>query len=142
MDLELPETEIIRIYGKRWDVEFFKVIKPNLKLAKEFRASHTIWMNSHITIVCLRYLCLLQNRVKTLIVVQSAGMFYDCCDEIQDIKLAIDSTSTYFEFYSKSVKSNFRTYGKQNWRVISVLFQFSASIIPTFAPIFRVRKSS
>lgn len=35
-DIELDETEIIRIYGKRWDIEvFFKVCKSYLHLSKE-----------------------------------------------------------------------------------------------------------
>ena len=37
-DIELDETEIIRIYGKRWDIEdFFKVCKSYLHLSKECR---------------------------------------------------------------------------------------------------------
>jgi hypothetical protein len=36
-DLSIPEEEIIRIYGTRWDIEvFFKCAKTLLRLQKEF----------------------------------------------------------------------------------------------------------
>ncbi len=39
-DIELDEKEIIRIYGKRWDIEvFFKTCKQMLKLESEFKRS-------------------------------------------------------------------------------------------------------
>jgi IS4 transposase len=35
-DIALPDEDIVRIYGKRWDIEvFFKMIKQHLRLAKE-----------------------------------------------------------------------------------------------------------
>lgn len=38
-DVDLSEAEIIRIYGKRWDIKvFFKVCKSYLNLSKECRA--------------------------------------------------------------------------------------------------------
>ena len=38
-DISLNEDEIIRIYGKRWDIEvFFKVCKSYLNLSKECRS--------------------------------------------------------------------------------------------------------
>lgn len=88
-DLELPETKIIRIYGKRWDIEvFFKVTKSHLKLAKEFRGQSYDMMISHTTIVCLRYTMLALESRQNLDSRIIGGMFYDCCDELQDIKLA------------------------------------------------------
>lgn len=88
-DLELPETEIIRIYGKRWDIEvFFKVIKSHLRLAKEFQGQSYDMMISHTTIVCLRYIMLALESRQNLDNRTIGGMFYDCCDELQDIKLA------------------------------------------------------
>jgi len=88
-DLELLETEIIRIYGKRWDIEvFFKVIKSHLRLAKEFRGQSYDMMISHTSIVCLRYTMLALESRQNLDNRTIGGMFYDCCDELQDIKLA------------------------------------------------------
>lgn len=40
-DTQLSEEEIIRIYGKRWDIEvFFKACKSYLNLVKEYRGGH------------------------------------------------------------------------------------------------------
>ena len=37
-DTELPDEEVVRIYGKRWSIEvFFKMSKSYLRLAKEFQ---------------------------------------------------------------------------------------------------------
>lgn len=87
-DMTLSGDEIIRIYGKRWDIEvFFKMIKSHLKLAKEFQGQSYDMMVAHTTIVCLRYIMLAlesrQNRDSRTI----GGLFYDCCDELADIKL-------------------------------------------------------
>nr|WP_052306573.1 transposase [Acetivibrio clariflavus] len=57
-DTSLPETEIIRIYGKRWDIEvFFKMCKSYLKLAKEFQGRSYDMMVAHTTIVFQGTLC-------------------------------------------------------------------------------------
>ena len=38
-DVNLDENEIIRVYGKHWDIEvFFKVCKSYLNLSKEFNS--------------------------------------------------------------------------------------------------------
>lgn len=55
-DLEIPGTEIIRKYGKRWDVEvFFKMAKQHLKLAKEIQIRDYDGLIAHTTIVMMRY---------------------------------------------------------------------------------------
>ena len=66
-DTGLPETEIIRIYGKRWDIEvFFKMCKSYLKLAKEFQGRSYDMMVAHTTIVFSRYIMLaVENRNNT-----------------------------------------------------------------------------
>lgn len=86
-DTELPETEIIRIYGKRWDIEvFFKMCKSYLKLAKEFQGRSYDMMVAHTTIVFSRYIMLaVENRNNTDLRTIGA-LFYYCCDELEDIK--------------------------------------------------------
>jgi hypothetical protein len=63
-DVNLSEDEIIRIYGKRWDIEvFFKVCKSYLHLSKECRATSYDSMTAHTAIVFARYMMLsLENR--------------------------------------------------------------------------------
>ena len=58
-DTQLSEEEIIRIYGKRWDIEvFFKACKSYLNLVKEYRGISYDAMNAHIAIVLSRYMML------------------------------------------------------------------------------------
>ncbi len=56
-EIRLPDDEIVRLYGKRWDIEtFFKVSTSFLGLAREFQSrSYDAWI-AHTTLVCWRYL--------------------------------------------------------------------------------------
>ena len=59
-DMELSEEEVIRVYGKRWDIEvFFKACKSYLNLVKEYRGISYDAMNAHVAIAFSRYICLL-----------------------------------------------------------------------------------
>jgi hypothetical protein len=86
-NISLSDDEIIRIYGKRWDIEvFFKINKSFLKLGKEFQSRSYDSMVAHTTIVFTRYIMLsLENRnnkdLRTI-----GGLFYQCCDELRDIQ--------------------------------------------------------
>lgn len=58
-DIQLAEEEIIRIYGKRWDIEvFFKACKSYLNLVKEYRGISYDAMNAHVAVVFCRYMML------------------------------------------------------------------------------------
>src|SRR5699024_6482225 len=89
-DCTLSDQEIIRIYGMRWDIEvFFKTTKSLLKLQKEFQSRSYDALIGHTTIVFARYIVLSwQNRCstddRTL-----GGMFYELCDEINDLDWAV-----------------------------------------------------
>lgn len=63
-DIELDENEIIRIYGKRWDIEvFFKVCKSYLNLSKECRCISYDAMTAHTAVVFTHYMMLsLESR--------------------------------------------------------------------------------
>lgn len=63
-DVNLDEDEIIRIYGKRWDIEvFFKVCKSYLNLSKECCSISYDAMTAHTVVVFTRYMMLsLENR--------------------------------------------------------------------------------
>ncbi len=87
-DTELPDEEVVRIYGKRWNIEvFFKMSKSYLALAKEFQGRSYDSMVAHTAIVFIRYIMLaLESRngedPRTI-----GNLFYVCCDELQDISL-------------------------------------------------------
>ena len=58
-DTTLSEEEIIRIYGKRWQIEvFFKTCKSYLKLVKETRSTSYDALNAHVALVFTRYMLL------------------------------------------------------------------------------------
>jgi hypothetical protein len=85
-DLELANEEIIRIYGKRWDIEvFFKMAKQHLKLAKEIQCRDFDALIAHTSIVFIRYMflayqCRIETDHRTF-----GDLFYACCDEMADI---------------------------------------------------------
>jgi hypothetical protein len=85
-DTQLADEEIVRTYGKRWDIEvFFKMAKQHLKLAKEIQCRDYDALIAHTTIVFMRYMFLAyQCRIETDH--RSFGdLFYACCDEVDDI---------------------------------------------------------
>jgi hypothetical protein len=85
-DTHLADEDIVRIYGKRWDIEvFFKMAKQHLKLSKEIQCRDFDALIAHTTIVFMRYMFLAyQCRMETD--QRSFGdLFYACCDEIADI---------------------------------------------------------
>ena len=63
-DINLDENEIVRIYGKRWDIEvFFKVCKSYLNLSKECNSLSYDAMTAHTAVVFTRYMMLsLESR--------------------------------------------------------------------------------
>ena len=63
-DVNLDENEIIRIYGKRWDIDvFFKVCKSYLNLSKECNSLSYDAMTAHTAVVFTRYMMLsLESR--------------------------------------------------------------------------------
>jgi hypothetical protein len=85
-NVSLPEEEIIRIYGKRWDIEvFFKVCKSFLRLTKECHSISYDAMTAWNAIVFARYMMLaLENRTQRD--ERSMGaLFYSACNELSDI---------------------------------------------------------
>ena len=78
-DTELADNEIVRIYGKRWDIEVF------FKMAKEIQCRDYDVLIAHTTIVFMRYMflayqCRLETDRRTF-----GQLFYACCDEVSDI---------------------------------------------------------
>lgn len=85
-DTSLDEDEIIRIYGKRWDIEvFFKVCKTYLNLGRECNALSYDAMTAHTAVVFTRYMMLsLESRESND--TRSLGeLFLYFSDEMADI---------------------------------------------------------
>jgi len=87
-DITLADEEIVRIYGKRWDIEvFFKMLKHYLNLEREVQLRDYDGLIGHITITMCRYIFLAYEQrchddPRTL-----GSLFYACSDELQDLSL-------------------------------------------------------
>ena len=85
-DTTLTNEDIVRIYGKRWDIEvFFKMAKQHLKLAKEIQCRDFDALIAHTSIVFMRYMfvvyqCRVETDHRTF-----GDLFYFCCDQVSDI---------------------------------------------------------
>ena len=88
-DISLSEQEIVRIYGKRWDIEvFFKMSKSFLKLGKEFQGRSYDALVAHTTIVFCRYIMLAVEKRNNEDPRTLGNLFYYCCDELKDIQFS------------------------------------------------------
>ena len=117
-DTTLSDADIIRIYGKRWDIEvFFKMAKQHLKLAKEIQCRDYDALIAHTSIVFMRYMflayqCRIETDHRTF-----GDLFYFCCDEVRDISfiealyriltLAADQLKTIGHFCEKTASAFF-----------------------------------
>lgn len=115
-DTTLPDEEIIRIYGKRWDIEvFFKMIKHHLNLEREVQLRNYDGLVAHTSLVFSRYLFLaVQQRFHDD--PRSIGsLFYACCDEMKDLTLfdalhrlltlALEKVRTSGEFAERAINA-------------------------------------
>lgn len=85
-DLSLPDTEVVRIYGKRWSVEvFFKACKSVLGLACEFQTRSYDSLVAHTSIVFLRYMMLSFEQRRSEDQRSYGELFMACCEELEDI---------------------------------------------------------
>ena len=88
-DMSLSEQEIIRLYGRRWDIEvFFKTCKSYLKLQTECHSLSYDALTAHVTIVFVRYMFLaLEQRIATD--QRTFGeLFLAVVDELEDISFS------------------------------------------------------
>ena len=87
-DMSLSEDEIIRIYGKRWQIEvFFKVCKSHLRLTKECHSVSFDAMVAWNAVVISRYMMLAVDKRLEEDPRSFGELFYDICDELPDITL-------------------------------------------------------
>ena len=85
-DVDLDENEIIRIYGKRWDIEvFFKVCKSYLNLSKECNSLSYDAMTAHTAVVFTRYMMLSIESRESKDTRSLGELFLYFSDEMSDI---------------------------------------------------------
>lgn len=85
-DTLLSEEEIIRAYGKRWEIEvFFKSCKSYLKLAKECHSLSYDALTAHVSIVFVRYMMLSVAQRRNEDDKMICELFFYLADEMEDI---------------------------------------------------------
>ena len=83
---DLSEEEIIRIYGKRWQIEvFFKTCKSYLQLISECHSLSYDALTAHVAIVFVRYLMIAMEQRRNEDNRTLGEIFYFFTDELADI---------------------------------------------------------
>lgn len=86
---ELSEEEIIRIYGKRWQIEvFFKTCKSILNLVGECHSLSYDALTAHVAIVFSRYMLLALTGRQNQDLRTMGEIFFFLTDELADITFA------------------------------------------------------
>lgn len=87
-DISLEDSDIVRIYGKRWDIEvFFKAAKHCLNLCNEVELRSYDGMVAHISIVLLRFVFLSVEQRMSADGKTYGGMFLELVYEMNDITI-------------------------------------------------------
>lgn len=85
-DTDLSEEEIIRIYGKRWQIEvFFKTCKSMLNLIGECHSLSYDALTAHTAIVFTRYMLLAMEQRQNEDQRTLGELFFFLVDEMADI---------------------------------------------------------
>lgn len=83
---DLNETDIIRLYGKRFSIEcFFKACKSHLRLGKECHGLSYDALTAHVALVFTRYMLLSVERRKSTDERSICEILYVLADELADI---------------------------------------------------------
>ena len=87
-DVKMEETEVIRQYGKRWNIEvLFKCCKQYLKFGKDFHSTSFEGQNADIAIALMRYMFIELAKRESEDEKAFGELFLHCCQDIQDITL-------------------------------------------------------
>ena len=88
-DTSLSPEEIIRIYGKRWQIEvFFKTCKSYLNLIGECHSPSYYALTAHVAIVFARYMMIALEQRKNQDERTLGELFFYFVDELADITFA------------------------------------------------------
>ncbi len=105
-DVDLDDNEIIRLYGKRWDIEvYFKMAKQHLKLAKEIQLRDYDGLVAHTTIVMMRYNFLAYYQRESVDQRAWGDLFRFCCDEMQNLNF-IDALQRIMTLATIAIRKN------------------------------------
>lgn len=135
-DTTISEEEIIRIYGKRWDIEvFFKACKSYLHLVKECRSLSYDALTAHVSIVFARYMMLSVTQRCNTDNKTICELYFCLMDELDDITFSqsmriiidalMESDMEYFhisehqlEEFTTSFVQRLPKYMQKQWRAV------------------------
>lgn len=121
IDPTLSEEEIIRIYGKRWQIEvFFKTCKSYLQLISECHSLSYDALTAHAAIVFARYMMIALEQRKNEDERSLGELFFYFVDELADITFA----------------ESFRIILETMLECISIIFQVTDEQMATFQDMF------
>ena len=110
---DLSEEEIVRIYGKRWQIEvFFKTCKSMLNLVGECHSLSYDALTAHVAIVFVRYMLLAISGRQNTDLRTLGELFFFLSDEMADISFA-RSFMLIMESVFESIYRNFTFTDKQ-----------------------------
>lgn len=105
-DITIDEDEIIRIYGKRWDIEvFFKVCKSYLRLSKECNSLSYDAMTAHVAVIFTRYMMLSVENRESKDERSLGELFLYFSDELSDITW-IQAFQVMLQMFSKLLSND------------------------------------
>jgi hypothetical protein len=104
-DTTLTAEEIIKLYGRRWDIEvFFKMAKSFLNLAKEFQSRSFDALVASATLVCCRYIMLELVKRENVDSRTLGTLFHAVCDEMRQISFT-EALALLLKFLEDTLKS-------------------------------------
>jgi hypothetical protein len=103
-DTEMGENEIIRQYGKRWNIELlFKCSKQYLKFGKDFQSPSFEVQNAQIALAFTRYMLIAIEQRESEDYRSCGELFMLFYQEMQDITF-IQSLSLILELFKEGMK--------------------------------------
>ena len=104
-DVKMEETEIIRQYGKRWNIEVvFKCCKQYLKFGKDFHSTSFEGQNAQIAIALMRYMFIELAKRESEDEKAFGELFLHGCQDMQDITLG-QSVGLIMSLFADAMKS-------------------------------------
>ena len=103
-DAEMDENEIIRQYGRRWNIEvMFKCSKQYLNFGKDFQAPSFEAQNAQIAIAFARYMLIAIEQRESEDYRSCGELFMLFCQELQDITF-IKALALIVELFKEGMK--------------------------------------
>ncbi len=123
--MDLEDCEIIRLYGKRWNIEvFFKMCKQQLKMVKEIQLRTFDGLVAHTTIVMMRYNLLSYRQRMDLDLRSYNDAFRELFDELSNLSF-IDALSRILASVMEQIKKSVQLSETTVRSIIDTIMSFS-----------------